>query len=144
MPFRWNPREHLDLFRYVLKWLAISIPVGAAIGSAVALFLWSLDAVTKIRWAHPWLLFLLPIAGVAIPLTGAVLAIEVLAIGRLSYDAVIPCLMTSIIGDYPCSKWGILHTQYRVQSIALASNIGHTLQVSWAMGAKVAIAAVAF
>jgi H+/Cl- antiporter ClcA len=242
MPFRWNPKEHLDLARYVLKWLLISIPVGIAIGSAVALFLWSLDAVTRLRWGHPWLLFLLPVAGIGIaliyhlvgrsveagnnllmdqihapgggvparmapiilvatvvthlfggsagregtavqmggsiagtiakwlrlgradlrtllmagiaggfgavfgtPLTGAVFAIEVLAIGRLSYDAIIPCLMTSIIGDYTCSCWGILHTQYRVTSVAIASGLSHaSMQFSWMMGGKVAVAAVAF
>ena len=72
MPFRWNPREHLALGKYFLKWLLIAAPVGAAIGSAVALFLWALDKVTRLRWASdtsiglPWLLFLLPIAGIAI------------------------------------------------------------------------------
>ncbi len=34
-----------------------------ATGSAVSFFLWALDAVTALRWAHPWLLWLLPIAG---------------------------------------------------------------------------------
>ena len=28
MPFRWNPREHLELGRYVLKWMLIAVPVG--------------------------------------------------------------------------------------------------------------------
>ena len=72
MPFRWNPREHLALVRYVLKWLVLAVPVGIVIGAAVAGFLWSLDAVTRLRWATdtslglPWLLLLLPLAGVAI------------------------------------------------------------------------------
>lgn len=72
MPFRWNPREHFALVRYVLKWLLIAVPVGAMIGSAVAFFLWSLDEVTRLRWATdtpkglPWLLFLLPVAGIGI------------------------------------------------------------------------------
>jgi PII-like signaling protein len=29
MPFRWNPREHVSLTRYVLKWLMMAAPVGA-------------------------------------------------------------------------------------------------------------------
>src|SRR5437879_1154395 len=66
MPFRWNPREHLLLGRFVLKWLLIAAPVGAVVGSAVALFLWSLDVATHARWDHPWLLWLLPVAGVGI------------------------------------------------------------------------------
>src|SRR5258707_9945500 len=74
MPFRWNPREHLALGSYVLKWLLIAVPVGAIVGSAVALFLWALDKATRIRWSTdmgsglPWLLFLLPVAGVGIGL----------------------------------------------------------------------------
>ncbi|MCC6271969.1 MAG: voltage-gated chloride channel protein, partial [Deltaproteobacteria bacterium] len=57
MPFRWNPREHLHLAAYVLKWLLLTIPIGTSVGSACALFLWSLDTVTHFRWDHPWLLF---------------------------------------------------------------------------------------
>lgn len=35
-------------------------------GVLVALFLWLLDAVTRLRFEHAWLLFLLPLAGVGI------------------------------------------------------------------------------
>ena len=48
------------------KWLLIIVPLSAAIGSAVALFLWSLNVVTSLRIDHPWLLFLLPVIGVLI------------------------------------------------------------------------------
>lgn len=37
--------------------------IGTAAGFAAALFLWSLDHVTQLHWQHPWLLFLLPLAG---------------------------------------------------------------------------------
>ena len=40
MPFRWNPREHVSLARYFVKWVVIASPVGALVGAAVALFLW--------------------------------------------------------------------------------------------------------
>ncbi len=53
----------------LLHWLAILIPMAAAIGSASAFFLWSLDAVTRVRFSHPGLLFLLPIAGMLIAFT---------------------------------------------------------------------------
>lgn len=33
------------------------------------------------------------------PLAGAVFALEVLAVGRMSYDALIPCLIAAVIGD---------------------------------------------
>ena len=74
MPFRWNPREHAQLGGYVIKWLLLGIPVGALVGSAVALFLWALEQATILRWSTdlgsgiPWLLFLLPLAGIAISL----------------------------------------------------------------------------
>ena len=63
MTIRWDIREHVTLGIFVFKWLAICVPSGAVVGSAVALFLWSLDRVTEIHWANPWLLYLLPVAG---------------------------------------------------------------------------------
>lgn len=48
------------------------------------------------------------------PLTGAIFALEVLAIGRIKYDALIPCLISSMLADIVCSAWGIHHTQYRI------------------------------
>src|ERR1700710_1711979 len=68
MSERWNPREHVWLLGHAVKWVLIATPVSAVIGSAVALFLWSLDVATHTRWDHPWLLFLLPVAGVWIGL----------------------------------------------------------------------------
>ena len=58
-------REQFRLSAFVGKWSAICLPVGIAVGSAVALFLWSLDQVTQVHWRHPALLYLLPVAGVA-------------------------------------------------------------------------------
>lgn len=58
-------REPARLAAFVGKWSAICLPVGIAVGSAVALFLSSLDQVTQIHWRHPALLYLLPIAGAA-------------------------------------------------------------------------------
>lgn len=43
MLFRWNAREYLALFSYVVKWFFLVAPVAAAIGSACALFLWALE-----------------------------------------------------------------------------------------------------
>jgi H+/Cl- antiporter ClcA len=65
MPFRWDYREHLHLAAFVIKWLLIGLPLGIAVGSAVAFFLWSLDKVTELQWQYHWLLYLLPAAGIA-------------------------------------------------------------------------------
>lgn len=48
------------------------------------------------------------------PLTGAVFAIEVIAIGSMSYRAIVPCLMAAIVGDQVTLAWGIQHSHYVV------------------------------
>ncbi|MGJ8634047.1 MAG: chloride channel protein [Luteolibacter sp.] len=48
-----------------LKWIAVLAAMAALIGSASALFLWGLDAATRQRFSHPWLIYLLPITGLA-------------------------------------------------------------------------------
>jgi H+/Cl- antiporter ClcA len=240
MTTRWNVREHYHLAFFVLKWLAICLPLGAAVGSAVALFLWSLDQVTVLHWQYPWLLYLLPLAGIlsglmyhyvgqaaeggnnlimerihqpgggvparmaplvligtlithlfggsagregtavqmggslagtlcrwlrlgaedarillmcgvaagfgavfGTPLTGAIFALEVLAIGQMSYRALVPCLMASVIGDQANYAWGIGHTHYHIAfSDGLPSSPEITL--NWLLAGKICIAASCF
>ncbi len=48
------------------------------------------------------------------PLAGAIFAMEVLVIGRVQYDALIPVLMAGVIGDMTCSAWGVKHTIYHI------------------------------
>lgn len=48
------------------------------------------------------------------PIAGTIFALEVLAIGRIRYDALLPCLMASIIADVTCSLCGIHHTHYQI------------------------------
>jgi H+/Cl- antiporter ClcA len=216
------------------KWLAMLVPMAALIGSASAFFLWSLDALTRLRFANPWLLWLLPLGGFAVgwlyhrlgknssggnnllideihqpgagvplrmaplvllgtlvthlfggsagregtavqmgggiaaafarvlkldaasvrlvlmagvaagfgsifgtPIAGAVFALEVLVIGRMQYDALIPCFIASLVADWTCSAWGVGHTHYHV-AVAAASHID-----LWLLG-KVVLAAIAF
>jgi len=201
----------MNRFLVPMKWLLRILPMAAAVGSACAFFLWSLDAVTKLRFDHPWLLYLLPVAGVVMvwlyqriggtaeggnnllvdqihepgggvprrmapmilgatvlthlcggsagregtavqmggsiasafarafrldsrelrilllagisagfgavfgtPLAGAIFALEVLTIGRLQYDALLPCLFAALVGNWTCEAWGIVHTRYDV------------------------------
>ena len=233
MPFRWDVREHYALARYALRWCAIAIPVAGVIGSACALFLWLLDVATRTFWGRPWLLYLLPAAGIVIalayrsfgrsaergnnlimdeihepgagipavmaplilvatvithlfggsagregtavqiggsvastfgrwlklpradvrrllmvgiaagfagvfgtPLAAAVFAMEVVAIGRMNYEAMFPCLVAGVVGDWACTAWGIHHTQYHVEVGPVA--------FQWTTAGKVALAAVAF
>ncbi|MCC9607356.1 voltage-gated chloride channel family protein [Blastopirellula sp. JC732] len=241
MPFRWDYRQHVSLAWFVLKWLVICLPVGIVVGSAVALFLWSLNVVTLTQWDNPWLLYLLPLAGIAsglmyhylgreaeggnnlimeqihepgggvplrmaplvligtlithlfggsagregtavqmggslaggigrllkltpdemrillsagvaagfgavfgTPLTGAIFAVEVIAIGRMSYKAIIPCLMASVIGDQVNTAWGIGHTHYHIAfSTEITSSLS-AVSLDWGLTGKVAIAAIFF
>jgi H+/Cl- antiporter ClcA len=251
MPFRWNPREHLALGRYALKWMLIAAPVGAVIGISVAGFLIALDWATHTRWAttltsgpaagFPWLLFLLPIAGIVVgsmyqllgksveggnnlimeqihepgggvpsrmaplvligtilthlfggsagregtavqmggsiastvarffkldqvdtrtllmcgiaggfgavfgtPFTGAIFAVEVLAIGLVNFQSMVPCLIASIVGDWITTACGIHHTIYTIGSLAAIAYAHNTSQLSWLLLGKVAIASVGF
>jgi len=240
-PFRWNPKEHLGLFRTVLKWSLVVVPVAACIGSACALFLWSLDRVTALRWQYPWLLFLLPVAGVAVglvyhlfgksaeggnnlimeqihepgggvprrmaplillgtiithlfggsagregtaiqmggsiasafrplfrfhqadtktllmagiaagfggvfgtPLAGAIFAMEVLTIGRMSYEAIVPCLIAALVGDWACMAWGVHHTSYHLPDLLIGGGGGRFAYLNGWLLAKVVLAAFAF
>jgi H+/Cl- antiporter ClcA len=199
------------IFKYLIKWFFLTIPVSLAVGSAVALFLWLLDLATQFRWAHSWLLYLLPFAGVAIvalyktkgkntdagtnlvmdeihkpgggipfrmapfvlittvvthlfggsagregtavqiggsmahylgkimklskedlsillttgvaagfgavfgtPVAGAIFAIEVITIGHLKYNALLPSLLAAISADFICNLYGTQHTHYLI------------------------------
>jgi H+/Cl- antiporter ClcA len=48
------------------------------------------------------------------PLTGAIFAMEVIVVGRLQYDALIPVLVASVVGDLTCTAWGIHHAAYHI------------------------------
>ncbi len=207
--------EHYSIFKHLLKWILFTIPVALVIGSLVALFLWLLKSAIFFRFSHTYLLFILPLAGVAIhfmyklwgkssekgnnlimeeihqpgggvparmgplvlittvmthlfggsagregtavqiggsiaqlfalwfkmnerdvktlllagiaagfgavfgtPLTGAIFAIEVIALGRLQYDAIIPCLVASLVGDLTVEAWNVHHTLYHIDWVA--------------------------
>jgi hypothetical protein len=198
----------------VLRWALILIPMAAVVGTLCGAFLWSLDAITRLRFAFPWLLYLLPIGGFAVgllyhlagrsveggnnliveqihepgggvplrmapliffgtvvthlfggsagregtavqlggslasgfgralrldadgtrvllmggiaagfgavfgtPIAGAVFALEVLAIGRVEYRALVPCLVAALVGDWTCLAWGIHHGIYRINAV---------------------------
>jgi H+/Cl- antiporter ClcA len=231
-------REHLGSITQLLRWTLLVIPVGIMAGSASALFLWSLDRVTELRWAHGWLVFLLPVAGLAVgwiyhrvgqsaeggnnlildqihkpgggvprrmaplilvstlvthlfggsagregtavqmggslaslygrlcrfgeenmrvllmagvaagfgsvfgtPLTGAIFAMEVLVIGRMQYEALIPVLVASVVGDVTCSAWGVHHSIYH---IAIADGAGMHAAFEGRLVALTVLAAMAF
>lgn len=65
------------LLRYLIRWLLLSALVAAAAGTASALFLASLAAVTSWRESHLWIIALLPVAGFGVGLLYHVFGREV-------------------------------------------------------------------
>jgi H+/Cl- antiporter ClcA/PII-like signaling protein len=76
------------------------------------------------------------------PIAGAVFALEVLAVGRIQYVALAPCLAAAIIGDWTCHAWGIHHTLYHISFLAGGAQGGFHLEPLLLI--KVALCGVAF
>lgn len=209
--------KNLELYpvlMYSIKWLLISAVIGSIVGSASALFLYTLDWATDYRESHTYIIWFLPIAGFMIgltylywgstvvkgnnqileefytpkqkipfkmapliffgtiathlfggsagregtavqmgaaiseqfntlfklkqrdrntmlilgvsagfasifgtPIAGAVFAIEVMIIGRMRYDALLPSIMVALIAHYVCTLFPITHTHYSISHI---------------------------
>jgi H+/Cl- antiporter ClcA len=58
------------------------------------------------------------------PLAGAIFGLEVLAIGRMRYDAILPCLVAAVAADQVSLWWGVHHTQYVAANIPAMSAAG--------------------
>ncbi|WP_394791388.1 voltage-gated chloride channel family protein [Rhodoferax sp.] len=58
------------------------------------------------------------------PLAGAVFGLEVLAIGRLRYDALWPCIVAAVIADQVGLLWGVQHTHYALATVPAISAWG--------------------
>jgi len=48
------------------------------------------------------------------PLAGAIFGLEVLVIGRMRYDAILPCMVSAIVADLVTRAWGVHHTHYAI------------------------------
>lgn len=51
------------------------------------------------------------------PLAGAVFGLEVIVIGRMRYEALLPSFLSAVFAHLTCEAWGIAHTHYPVPEI---------------------------
>lgn len=77
------------------------------------------------------------------PLAGAIFALEVLTIGRVQYDALLPALFGALVGDWTVQAWGVGHTHFHIAYIAPEFGTG-PLHVDLVLLAKVALAGLLF
>lgn len=70
------------------------------------------------------------------PLAGAVFALEVVIIGRMRYDAILPAFLSAVFAHLACEAWGVTHTHYHIGTVPSISPelILWTLLVSMAFG----------
>ena len=59
-------RSAREMARMLLRWLVLALPIGLLCGGVGTAFHLAVEAVTELRGAHGWLLWLLPAAGLAI------------------------------------------------------------------------------
>lgn len=71
------------------------------------------------------------------PLAGTIFALEVLTIGKLNYEALLPALIAALTADWACQSWGGTHTHYAIVTKATAS-------LDLVLLAKVLVASVLF
>lgn len=58
------------------------------------------------------------------PLAGAIFGLEVLAIGRMRYDAIYPCALAAIVADLAATAWGVHHVHYSAGPVPQAGALG--------------------
>ena len=95
--------EFVSTLRYLLRWIPIAILAGIMAGTASALLIWSLVVATDVRESHPWLIALLPVAGLLVGMMYHSLGTSVEAGNNLILDEIhdpkctIPIRMTPLI-----------------------------------------------
>lgn len=79
------------------------------------------------------------------PVTGAIFAMEVLTIGRIQYDALIPALIAAVLADMTVSAWHVSHTHYHIAALPKTPYIFNDfLHMDILLLGKVILASAAF
>lgn len=69
------------------------------------------------------------------PIAGTIFGLEISSIGTMSYEALIPCFISSFVGNYVTGLWGIHHERF---------SIGKVMGVTYTGILKIVIAAILF
>jgi len=146
IPFRMAP---LVLFSTIITHLfggsagreGTAVQIGGSISAVVAKWL-------KINAATRQMLLICGIAAgfgavFGTPVTGTIFAIEVLAIGQINYNALIPSLIAAVIADATCKLTGIQHTHYSISSLNIHSYVPY-ININLALMCKAAFAGICF
>ena len=79
------------------------------------------------------------------PVTGAIFAMEVLTIGKIQYNALLPALIAAVIGDVTVGAWHVSHVQYHIAIVTHTNSlVQDLLHFDASLLGKVIIASVAF
>jgi H+/Cl- antiporter ClcA len=76
------------------------------------------------------------------PIAGTIFGLEVLTLGRMSYEALLPCFVASVVGDIVCRGIGVKHHAYAVHPFSGAD--AKTWLLLIVAGALCAAASAAF
>lgn len=61
------------------------------------------------------------------PITGAIFGMEMVAVGKLKYEALVACLVSSFVGHYVTEGiWGIKHENFIIKSVPETSGLSFT------------------
>ncbi|MEO6419423.1 MAG: chloride channel protein [Polyangiaceae bacterium] len=76
------------------------------------------------------------------PVAGAIFGLEVVCVGRMEYDALLPALVAAVVGDFVTRHLGVVHTAYPTAPyVALTASVLAKLCV---IAVAMALATVAF
>ena len=78
------------------------------------------------------------------PVAGAIFSLEVLSVGKIRYNALLPCLFSGIVADITCSSCGIHHTHYSISFVSNKLNHVGFLAFDIELFTKIVIASAFF
>jgi H+/Cl- antiporter ClcA len=78
------------------------------------------------------------------PVTGALFALEVLALGHIRHSALLPCFMAAVLADLVCGAWGIHHTAYHIHLATRATTYFSYFHIDFPLLLTVILAGILF